>query len=207
MHRTTTGPVTDTHEDAERPIVAMGASAGGLHALDEVLAHLPADLPAAVLVCEHVDRHHVSHLGTILARRSSLDVREATAGEHPRVGTVRVAPSGHDLTVTPGGGLAVTPCDDQQLTCPSVDRLFTSVAAARGPRAVAVVLSGTGTDGAKGVVSVKDAGGVVVVEDDSTAAFGGMPDAARRTGCADLVLPLAEIGPALTRLIVRGQVA
>jgi two-component system chemotaxis response regulator CheB len=136
----------------------------------------------------------------ILARRSPLPVAEASAGMHIQPGHVYIAPSNQHLLVHSGGVLALTQTELVHFVRPSADLLFESVAASFRERAIAVVLSGTGEDGAMGVTAIKKMGGTVVVQDPQGSEFPGMPHAARRTGAADLVLPLDEIAPALQRL-------
>lgn len=188
-------------------IVLVGASAGGLPAVQALLAALPESFPAPVVVAHHLARRRPSHLAEILDRHVAVQVHEARERVLPVAGTVHLAPADHDLHMTPDRRLSLTPCLDVQLSCPSIDRLLTSVGEVHGAGTVAVVLSGTGTDGARGVVVVGEAGGTVVAEDEQSAEFGGMPQAARETGHVDLVLPAHEIGPRLTTLAVQGRAA
>jgi two-component system, chemotaxis family, protein-glutamate methylesterase/glutaminase len=180
-------------------IVALAASAGGLKALSVVLAALPAGFPAALTVVQHLDRRHPSLMADILARRTALAVRQARDGDVLTPGTVFIAPPDHHLLVNTGGRLTLTQTELVHFVRPSADLLLESSAAAFRHRAIAVVLSGTGTDGAMGVRAIKKMGGTVLVE--KSAEFGGMPEAAARTGSADYVLPLEEIAPALARLV------
>jgi two-component system chemotaxis response regulator CheB len=173
-------------------VVAIAASAGGIHALSAVLSELPVDLPAPVVVLLHLDPHHDSALPAILDRRTSLAVAEAREGVIVREAHVYVAPPDHHLLVERGGVLSLTKGELVHFVRPSADLLFESVAAAYGSGAVAVVLSGTGVDGALGVTAIKDRGGVVIVQ-DMEAEFAGMPGAAIATGAADVVAPLRDI--------------
>jgi len=178
-------------------VVALVASAGGLAALTAVLSHLPGDFPAGVVVLQHLDPSRPSLLTEILGRRSDLPVREAHHGDRLRRGAVFVAPPGRHLLVGPGGVLALTSTAPVHYARPSADALLESIARNFGPRAIAVVLSGAGYDGADGVRVVKQMGGTVIAQDRGTAQSYGMPGAAIHTGCVDAVLPLAEIAPAL----------
>ena len=182
-------------------IVAMAASAGGLNALTLVLGALPKDFPVAILVVQHLDPRHRSLMAEILGRRTSLTVVEARHGERVRPGTVHVAPPDNHLLVDAEGVLTLTHTELVHFVRPSADLLFESTAASFRDRAVAVVLSGSGSDGAMGVKAIKKMGGTVIVQDKETAEFFGMPDAALRTGSVDFVLPLAEIAPALHTLV------
>lgn len=184
-------------------IVALAASAGGLKALTEVLGGLPPDFPSAVVVLQHLDRHSRSLLAPILGRRCALPVHEAGHGEVLHAGAIVVARPDHHLLVNRDGSVALTHTELVHFVRPSADLLFESVAASFGPRAIAVVLSGSGSDGAMGVTAIKKTGGTVIVQDPAEAEHAGMPRAALDTGAADHVLPLAAIAPALVRLASR----
>ena len=181
-------------------IVAMAASAGGLNALSQVLGALPVDFPVGILVVQHLDPRHRSLMATILGRRTPLEVREAVHGQCVRPGTVQVAPPDHHLLVDADGVLTLTHTELVHFVRPSADLLFESSAASYRERAIAVVLSGSGSDGAMGVRAIKKMGGTVIVQDRGSAEFSGMPTAAQQTGVADFVLPLDEIAPALCTL-------
>jgi two-component system chemotaxis response regulator CheB len=182
-------------------IVALAASAGGLKALSVVLAALPAAFPAALAVVQHLDRRRPSLLTEILLRRTRLCVEQARTGRRLMPGTAYIAPSDHHLLVNKGGFLSLTQTELVHFVRPSADLLFESAAAAYRDRAIAVVLSGSGVDGAMGVRAIKKMGGVVIVQDEKSSEFFGMPDAAERTGVADFVLPLHEIAPVLEKLV------
>jgi two-component system chemotaxis response regulator CheB len=182
-------------------IVAFAASAGGLRALTEVLVSLPADFPAGIVVVQHVDRRHRSLMAEILGRRTALRVNEASDGARVAPGSVFIAPSDRHLLVNKDASLSLTQTELVHFVRPSADLLFESTAAAYRERAIAVVLSGTGTDGAMGVKAIKKMDGTVIVQDPRSAEFAGMPEAAQLTGMADFVLSLDEIGPALRKLV------
>ena len=178
--------------------MALAASAGGLNALSRVLSALPADFAAALTIVQHVDPRHRSLMAEILARRTRLKVSEARDGERLQPGHAYVAPPDHHLLVDPDRTLALTQTKLVHFVRPSADLLFESVAATYGERSIAVVLSGSGEDGALGVAAVKKMGGTVIVQDPKNAEFPGMPDAAAKN--ADFLLPLDEIAPALQKL-------
>ena len=182
-------------------IVALAASAGGLRALSEVLAGLPADFPAALVVVQHLDPRHRSLMAEILGRRTALAVRQAADDQHVQPGCVFIAPPDRHLLVNPDGQLSLTRTELVHFSRPSADLLFESVAASYRERAIAVVLSGSGSDGAMGAKAIKKMGGTLIVQDPATAEFSGMPSAARQTGLADFVLPLEEISGALRTLL------
>jgi two-component system, chemotaxis family, protein-glutamate methylesterase/glutaminase len=183
-------------------IVALAASAGGLTALIEVLASLPADFKAAIVVVQHLDPRHPSLMAEILTRRTPLKVIQAKEGDKLTPGTVYIAPPNNHLLVNSNGTASLSQSEMVHFLRPSADLLFESVAASYKERAIAVVLTGTGNDGAMGVEAIKKMGGTVIVEDEKTAEFPGMPSAAIRTGNVDFILPLTEISSALLTLIM-----
>ncbi|GAA2436604.1 hypothetical protein GCM10010388_26300 [Streptomyces mauvecolor] len=137
----------------------------------------------------------------MLARRMSLPVKLAEDGEHAEPGVVYVAPPDRHLLVGPEGTLSLSRSELVHFLRPSADLLFESVAGAYGPRAIACVLTGTGSDGAMGVDAVKSRGGTVIAQDPATAEFKGMPEAAVGTGAVDFVLPLEEIATVIRGLV------
>lgn len=182
-------------------IVALAASAGGLRALRIVLAALPGDLPAALVVVQHVSPHHRSLAADILGRCTALEVKLAGVEARLAPGTVYLAPPDHHLLVTPQGGLSLSRAAQVHFVRPAADVLFESAAASYGERLIAVVLSGSGHDGASGVHTVKRTGGIVIVQDPKSCEFSGMPSAALNATSPDFVLPLEAIAPTLIRLI------
>jgi two-component system chemotaxis response regulator CheB len=191
---------------ADRPyeVVAMVASAGGLAALSLILGELPADFPAAVVVVQHLDPRHRSLMAEIMARRTPLKVRQAEAGQRLAPGTVFIAPPDRHLLVNAGGTLSLTQTELVHFVRPSGDLLLESVAASYKDRCIAVILTGTGSDGSMGVRAVRKMGGTVIVQSEDTAEFTGMPNAAIATGCADFVLALGDIAGALQTLVIKG---
>jgi two-component system, chemotaxis family, protein-glutamate methylesterase/glutaminase len=181
-------------------IVALAASAGGLNALTHVLAALPGDFPAPLVVVQHLDRRHRSVMAQILDRCTAIRVSEARSGQLPQPGRAYIAPSDRHLLVTPRRSLTLTRTELVHFLRPSADLLFESVAATYRDKAIAVVLSGTGQDGAMGVTAIRKTGGKVLVQDPAGSQFRGMPDAAVRTGAVDAVLPLDDLAAMLVAL-------
>jgi two-component system chemotaxis response regulator CheB len=188
-------------------IVALAASAGGLRAISEILAVLPPDFLAAIVVVQHLDPRHRSLMADILSRRTALKVKEAQEGAHLNPGTAYIAPANRHLLVNPDGTLSLSQSELVHFVRPSADLLFESVAASYKERAIAVVLSGSGSDGSMGVKAIKKMGGTVIVQDEKSSEFFGMPGAATQTGCVDFILPLDEIPSALLTLVSTGDVS
>ncbi len=182
-------------------VVAVAASAGGLKALTEVLSSLPADFPAAVVIVQHLYPRHRSLMAEILDRRSDLPVKQVEEGEVLCRGTAFIAPPDNHVLVDPDGVLSLSKSELVHFVRPSADLLFESVAASYRERAIAVVLTGSGSDGSLGVEAVKKMGGTVIAQDEATSEFPDMPRAAVRTGAVDLVLPLNAISSALASLV------
>ena len=185
-------------------VVALAASAGGLTALSQVLAGLTADFPATLVVVQHLDPRHRSLMADILSRRTALRVKQAEEGDRLASATVYIAPPNRHLLVNPDGSLSLSQSELVHFVRPSADLLFESVAASYRDRSIAVVLTGTGSDGAMGVQAIKKMGGTVIVQDEKTSEFFGMPGAAIQTGSADFVLPLDEVASALVTLVMKG---
>jgi two-component system, chemotaxis family, protein-glutamate methylesterase/glutaminase len=176
--------------------VALAASAGGLPALSQVLASLPVDFPATVVVVQHLDPRHRSLMADILNRRTRLQVKEAEEGDRLCPSTVYIAPPNRHLLVNPDGTLSLSQSELVHFVRPSADLLFESVAASYKDRAIAVVLTGTGRDGAIVIQAIKKMRGTVIAQDERTSEFFGMPGAAIQSGHADFILPLDEIAAA-----------
>lgn len=185
-------------------IIGLVASAGGLNALSRVLSRLPPDFPVAIAVVQHLDPRHRSLLAGILGRRTPLQVRQASDGDHLRPATVYVAPPDCHLLINADGTLSLSHSALVHFLRPSADLLFESMAASFKERSIAVVLSGTGSDGAMGVRAVRKGGGTVIAQDEATSEFSGMPAAAILTKSVNFILPLDEIALALVKLAAEG---
>lgn len=182
-------------------VVALATSAGGLAALSQILQALPIDFPAAITVVQHLAPHSPSLLPSILSRRTKLKVKQAESGEKLYAGTVYVARPDWHLIINPDATLSLTHTEQINFTRPAADLLFESLAKSCKQRAIAVVLTGTGRDGAIGIQAVKAAGGVTIVQDQKTAQFSGMPSAAIQTQAVDLILPVDQIAATLIKLV------
>ena len=191
---------------AQFDVVALASSAGGIAAISHILESLPAGFPAAIVVVQHLDPRHRSLMAEILRRRTPLEVVQAAEGDRIRPGTVHIAPPDRHLLVNRDGSLSLSHSELVHFVRPSADLLFESVAASYKERAIAVVLTGTGSDGSLGVGAIKKMGGTVIVQDQESAEFFGMPSAAIKSGHADFILRLDEIPSALTTLVTEGVV-
>jgi two-component system chemotaxis response regulator CheB len=184
-------------------IVAFACSAGGLKALSETLSRLPPDFPVPLVIVQHLDPRHRSLMAEILSKRTGLAVKEAEDGETLMPSTVYVARPDRHLLINSDSTISLTQTELVHFVRPSADLLFESVAASFKARAIAVVLTGTGSDGAMGVQAIKKMEGTVIAQDDATAEFSGMPKAAINTRNVDFVLPLKEIPEALVTLVMK----
>jgi two-component system chemotaxis response regulator CheB len=181
-------------------VVVVGASWGGLRAVGDLLAGLPARFPAPVLVAQHrADDIRDDLLGDLLARRSALPVREAEDHGDLEPGRVVLAPPGYHLLVE-GDHLELSVDEPVHFSRPSIDVLFESTAATRGGDAVGVVLTGANADGAAGLRAIAAGGGAALVQDPAEAERAEMPAAAAAAVPEARVLPLAAIAPALVEL-------
>ncbi|WP_165585357.1 chemotaxis protein CheB [Roseococcus sp. SYP-B2431] len=185
-------------------LVVLGASAGGLAPLRDVLSGLPADFPIPIVVVHHLGADLRSRLPEVLNFRSQLPCRWVVSGELPRSGTVLVAPAGANLVLQMDGRLEVVPGPKPRLGWPSVDLFLTSVASVLGRHAIGVILSGMMWDGAAGIAALRRAGGATLVQHPRSAAFPDMPSAAVDLGRADLMMPPHQIALALQILAEAG---
>ena len=188
-------PADDTPE-----IVAMGASAGGPQALDTILGALPKNFPVPLVCVQHIAEGFIDGLAAWLRTRAALDVRIARDGEMAVPGAVYFPQEGHHLLVEDNGRLALSSDAPRNGHRPSVDAMFESVARHQGSKAVAVLLSGMGSDGARGMLAVRQAGGVTIAQDEATAVVFGMPGEAIKLGAVQRVLPVGQIAAALMGL-------
>lgn len=179
-------------------LVVVGASAGGISALSVLVAALPADFPAPVVIAQHLDPSRESRLAEILSRKSALPVRSVEEHASLEPGAVYVVPANRNINIT--GDEIDASAEQTRQPKPSIDRLFDSAAEAVGERLVAVILTGTGSDGASGAGSVKKAGGTVIIQNPETAEYPAMP-LALAPSTVDIVADLGRIGRVLQDLV------
>jgi two-component system chemotaxis response regulator CheB len=179
-------------------LIAIGASTGGPDAVREVLRGLPANCPP-VVVAQHMQESFIARFAANLTRQTALQVQEARGGERAQPGHAYLAPGHANLRVNSLGEgfvLELTPHGDSLYT-PSVDVLFHSVAQAAGKRALGVLLTGMGRDGAAGLLAMRRAGAWTIAQDQASSVVWGMPRAAAELGAAEVVAPLTLIGQRL----------
>jgi two-component system chemotaxis response regulator CheB len=177
-------------------IVAIGCSAGGPLALQEILPAVPAGTTAAILVAQHMPGRFTALFAERLARTCALPVGEPSDGEALRPGRIYIAPGGRQTTLeeaAAGPLFRVRPRRPEERYAPSADLLMRSAARLFGPRVLGILMTGMGHDGVAGLRAIKTGRGRTIVEAESTAVVFGMPREAIRRGLADLVLPRPEI--------------
>lgn len=188
---------------AHHDIVVIGASAGGVEALTRLVRDLPAGLPASLFVVCHFPQSHRSVLPEILSRAGPLLATHAIDGETFHPGHIYVAPPDFHLLLARGKRMQLTRGPRENHHRPAVDPLFRSAARNYGPRVIGVVLTGFLNDGAAGLLAVRGAGGIAVVQDPADALVAAMPDNAARIAGADYRVTLDRLAPLLGELIQR----
>lgn len=186
---------------AERDIIVVGASAGGVEALTRLCAGLPEDLSAAMFVVQHLSPDSESALPKLLDRAGRLPAAAAVDGETVRPGRIYVAPPDRHLLLRPDR-IVLSRGPQENRTRPAIDALFRSAAVAYGSRVIGVVLTGLLDDGTEGLITIKKAGGLSVVQDPADAFWPSMPANALERDSVDHCLPLAEL-PGLLAALVR----
>ncbi|HEY1087528.1 MAG TPA: CheB methylesterase domain-containing protein [Archangium sp.] len=179
------------------PVIAIAASLGGPRALAEVLADLPVNLPAPVVICQHITPGFSDDLARWLAQETGHRVHEAADGQRLVKGEFFIAPSHVHLVVSPSGLMRHDDGAPLGGFKPSCDLLLTSVAQSFSSKAIGVVLTGMGRDGAKGLKAIRDAGGHTIAQDQASSVVFGMPGEAVNLGAAERVLHLDDIGAQL----------
>lgn len=184
-----------------KKVIAIGCSTGGPRALTEIIPVLPADLPAAVLIVQHMPSKFTRSLAERLNALSAIDVVEASDGQKLEAGTVYIAPGDYHISVGKNGIIHLTQGDTRYTVCPSVNILMESVAEIYGKRAVGIVLTGMGSDGTWGLKAIREAGGIAIAEHESTCVVYGMPRAAVEAGAVDRTVPLYDIAEEILHIL------
>ena len=195
-------PGNDSSAGESEPLyyVGIGASAGGLEALRPFVANLPTHANMTYIVAQHMSPDHRSLMVELLSRETRLNVLEASNNLPPLADTIYVAPPNADITVA-NGKLKISKPTNTVGPKPSVDRFFMSLAEDREDHAIGIILSGTGSDGARGIKAIKAAGGISIAQEPKSAKYDSMPNAAIRAGGTDLVLPPQEIAHQLRSIV------
>jgi two-component system chemotaxis response regulator CheB len=186
---------------AGRDIIVVGASAGGVQALTELVRGLPAGLPASVFVVCHFPPGGRSILPEILSRAGTMPASHARDGEPFYPGHIYVAPPDRHLLLAPGGATRLTRDARENHFRPAVDPLFRSAARHYGRRVVGVILTGALSDGAAGLIAIRTAGGLGVVQDPRDALVAAMPENATQLAGADFTAPLSGMAELLVKLV------
>ncbi|MGA2565548.1 MAG: chemotaxis response regulator protein-glutamate methylesterase [Pseudolabrys sp.] len=185
-------------------VLVIGASTGGPQALNTIVSQIGGVLDRApVLITQHMPPTFTTIMAEHLARIADRPVREAQDGEEVNAGTIYLAPGGRHMSVARREGMAVITLDDGPLVnfCkPAVDPLFSSAAEVWGPKVLALVLTGMGSDGLRGAHAIAAAGGGILAQDEASSVVWGMPGQVAHAGLCSAVLPLNEIAPRLVRL-------
>jgi two-component system, chemotaxis family, CheB/CheR fusion protein len=192
-------PVDESAPDAQVTIVGIGMSAGGLEACRQVLEVLPESPGLAIVLIPHLAPHQTSSLAALLGQHCKVPVSEATTQVEVQTDHIYVIPPDVVMDLA-DGVLHMSPRPPTPQQTHPIDSFLTSLASMKGEDAIAVILSGTGSDGSLGVRNIKNAGGTVIVQRPDTAKYSGMPEAAIGTGLVDLVLPPGEIGQKIVEL-------
>ncbi len=180
------------------PIVGIGASAGGLEAVTQLLKTLPAHTGMAFVLVQHLDPTHESALTSLLSRLTKIPVTEAKHNATLQPDHLYVIPPNKLMGIA-GGRLKLSPRRETDSHLP-VDLFFRSLAQEQGTRAIGVILSGNGSDGTQGCLAIKSAGGISIAQTEDSAKYPAMPGSAITAGCIDSVMTPEKIGRELARL-------
>jgi two-component system chemotaxis response regulator CheB len=196
-------PLAKEDSKGDVQMIGIASSTGGPATLAKILSHLPADFSAPILVVQHVTNGFVAGLAEWLDRVTPLHVGLASHGEVPQPGTVLLAPDDYHVRINAHGVVELHREPPYKGLRPSANFLFHSMARAYGPRAVGIVLTGMGDDGAEGLLALRRAGGLTLAQDEQTCVVYGMPREAAARSAVDQVLPLDQIAPTLERVTAR----
>ena len=190
--------------DRKIRLIAIGASTGGPQVVAEILARLPPDLGVPILVVQHITPGFTAGLVEWLAQEARLTVKLAEPAESVRPGTVYLAPHGFQIGITTDGRIRLPKEPAEDGFSPSASHLFQSVAEAYGRSAIGILLTGMGRDGAKGLLRLREAGGVTIAQDKETSVIFGMPGEAVRLGAAMYVLSPEQIAGTIRSMVTPG---
>jgi two-component system CheB/CheR fusion protein len=181
-------------------IVGVGASAGGLEAIEHLFEAMPEDTGAAFVVVQHLSPDFKSHMEELLARKTSMAIKRVTNEMPVEPNTIYLIPPNTEMMISDRRLLLTERERDEALNLP-IDHFFRSLANDCGRKSIGVILSGTGSDGSRGIMAINEAGGLVLCQDEDTAKFDGMPMSAQETNAVHLVLPPEKIASAIDAYI------
>ncbi len=174
-------------------IVAIASSTGGPQALEEILPCFSADFPAGIVVIQHIAERFSRELAVWLDKKSKITVKEAEDGDRIKPGVALIAPGDRHLVVKEDGSVKLSKEPGDLVNIPSADVAFESIARVYGPKALGIIMTGMGCDGAKGMAAIKAGGGGTIAQDEESSMIFGMNGAAIENGCIDRVVPLTDI--------------
>ncbi|GAA6171270.1 hypothetical protein NBRC116592_09400 [Colwellia sp. KU-HH00111] len=183
-------------------VVGIGASAGGLEALQLLVSHLPKNSGLSYVLAQHLSPSHKSMMVDLLKKSATIPIVKPVNGEIILPDTFYICPPNQNIEINQNNQIILSDVGEvRHIPRPSVDMLFESIAFVKGDNAIGIVLSGTGSDGSRGVGLIKGEGGISIAQDPNTAKFDGMPESAINSGNIDLILPPEEIGNELVNII------
>lgn len=184
-------------------VVVIGASTGGPQALERVVSGVPADLPAGLAIVQHMPPTFTHTLAERLDAHSSFRIKEAAAGDSLRVGGGLVAPGDYHLSLCRGGCLNLSQSPPRSFVRPAADVTFETAARVYGPATLGVILTGMGSDGTMGARRIKEAGGRILAEAESSCIVYGMPKSVAEAGLVDQVVPLGDMASAIAEAVYK----
>ena len=194
------GPVSTG--GSSNQVLAIGASAGGMRALEHILCEIPKGLEIPILITQHIAQVGSGLLAEIVGKKCGMSGKEAEDKETIVPGMIYFAPPNYHLLVERTFTLALSVDEKVKYSRPSIDVLFDSVAHAYGANATAIILTGANDDGSQGIVAIKKSGGCTIAQDPSSAEYPVMPQSAINTGMVDFVIPLHAIAPFVARHVI-----
>ena len=189
--------IEDHSEEYDFNVIGVGASAGGLEAIEKFFVNMPEQTGAAFVVVQHLSPDFKSHMAELLARKTSLAINRVTNGMEVEPDTIYLIPPNAEMVIS-NGRLLITERDKTESLHLPIDQFFRSLANECGKKAIGVILSGTGSDGSRGIVAINESGGLVLCQDEESAKFDGMPMSAQKTNMVHLVLPPERMADVLS---------
>lgn len=193
-------PRESTGKRRLKKVIAVAASTGGPNAFSVLLPQLPENLPYPIVVAQHIQDSFIGGMVTWLDSVAGLKVKLAEKREEIRPGYVYFSPAGSHMEIDGQNRVVFVNRGPDDIHFPSCDRLLSSVAKSHGPGSIGIILSGMGSDGVKGMIRIKEAGGVTIAQDETSSIIFGMPKEAINKGCIDNVLHLDKIAPVIRKL-------